>query len=182
MATKTSIIADINTKIISNGNIRATDTNKILKDILNCDELNTTSSLQTFEFQANNVDIGIGIVSYSIKGFIGLFANITLEISIKESNSNVLNVPFDNKKIGESLATIIKSNNNVLDFLVKIRNKSTDKVYTTLKITPAKNFRIGNLNFGFNASLLRFSIESQEPNDKLFSGDSISTSFTIHNT
>lgn len=179
MATKASIITDINNKIKTNGNILASDTNRILKNILDCNELNSTASIETFEYQAS-VDIGIGTISYSIKGFTGLFANITLIINVKESNSNVFNVPFDNKKIGESLDTIIKSKNNEIDFLVKIRNKSTNKVYSALNIQPAKTFRIGNLNFGFNASSLVISVESQEPGDKLVSGDSIATSFTVH--
>lgn len=180
MATKATIITDINTKIIPNGNIRATDTNRILKNILNCDELNTSTAVNTFKFEGN-VQSNNGInVSYSIRGIIELFANITLRIDILETNVNTLSFPHNNKDLVAALDSIIKENQDRLDFLVKIENKNTAAVYKKLEIQAAKVFRIGNLNFGFNTTSLQISVESQEPNDKLFNGDSISTSFSIH--
>lgn len=185
MATKATIISDINSKIITNGNIRAADTSRILKNILNCDELNAQNpqnALQDVMFADGPIDIGTAIISYSIRGFVGMFANITLDINIKENNSSNFNVPYNDSKITTFLDTIIKNNNRKSDFLVKIRNQNTKGIYNNLS-APQKVFRIGNLNFGYGSNkkeVLQISIESQEVNDKLFNGDSISCSFAIH--
>lgn len=183
MATKASIITEINQKIVANGNIRAVNTNKILRDILNCDELNTQNTLQEVQF-TGTTNSGIAKISYSIKGFEGLFANITLDINIKESNTSNFTVPYSEEKLTAFLDSIIKNQNNKVDFLVKIRNQNTKGIYKNLGV-PQKVFRIGNLNFGYNSSnnknVLQISIESQELNDNLVSEDTIVTSFAIHN-
>ena len=65
-------------------------------------------------------------------------------------------------------------------FLVmKIRNQSTAEIYKTIKQIP-KVFRLGNLNFFSNNGNFNIIVESQEPNDKLFANDIITTSFIIH--
>ena len=180
MATKTSIISDINNKIISKGNILATDTNRILKDILNCDELNTSSSLEAFQFQGNFSQSGTAVILYSIRGIKDLFANITLEIQIKESNTHVFVFPHGEKDLPTTLSNIINDKNSAIDFMVAIKGKSTPAVYKKLGIDPPKSFRIGSLNFGFDIRNLKIAVESQEPDDKLSAGDFIATSFTIH--
>ncbi|SEG60953.1 hypothetical protein SAMN05421847_2940 [Halpernia humi] len=184
MATKADIITNIDAKIISKGNILATDTNAILKDILNCDELNSgnTNSLETFQYNGDLTDASGAIVSYSIRGITDLFANITLQIGIKQTLQGKLSLLVNNRGLFNSLNSIIKNNENTIDFLVKIRNNKSAEIYRKLEIQPAKKFRIANLNFTFNARSLIILIESQELNDNLFAGDSISASFAIHNS
>lgn len=180
MATKTSIISEINQKIVTKGNILATDTNKILKDILNCDELNSNTSLQTFQFQGSSPSNNVANISYSIRGITSLFANITLNINVKESNTNIFTVAHGDKDLVAALSSIIKGKGDTLDFVVRITKQNTAGIYKKLLIVPSKIFRIGSLKFGFNNTSLIISVESQEPNDKLVSGDNISTSFAIH--
>lgn len=182
---KTQIITAIDSKIIANGNISAVDTNAILKDILDCAELNTLpnpSDLKEFAFQGNSINNRGAELDYSLRGISGLFVNITLTIMIKETNVNNVIFNFENKEIFSELSSIIKNNNNKenpLDFLVKIRNKNTAEIYKRLNQTP-KNFRIGSLNFLLNNNSFNIIVESQEPNDKLFADDIISTSFILH--
>lgn len=181
---KNQIKAAIDSKIIAKGNISAVDTNAILKDILDCAELNTlpnANDLKGFSFQGNSTSNRGAELDYSLRGISGLFVNITLTIMIKETNVNNIIFNFENKDIFSELSSIIKNNNkeNPLDFLVKIRNKNTAEIYKRLKQTP-KNFRVGSLNFLLNNNSFNIIVESQEPNDALFAEDIISTSFIIH--
>lgn len=180
MATKANIITNIDAKIITNGNILATDTNAILKDILNCDELNSSNSLDTFQYQGNAAIKQAATVSYSIRGITGLFANITLQIAIKQDNINNLTFPHKNPDLFKSLSSVIKNTQNTIDFLVRIRNESSAEISKKLGISPVVNFRVGSLIFNFDEKNLSVFIESQIQNDNLLAGDSINNSFAIH--
>ncbi|WP_131797353.1 hypothetical protein [Chryseobacterium kwangjuense] len=180
MATKRTIIAEIDNKIIPNGNILAKDTNKILKDILDCDELNSSGgSTDGFSFSGASNDDNGAKLSYSIRGIVGLFANFTIMISIPDQNVNNLSFPYEDPKLFESLSKVMVNSENVPDFLVKIRNSQPDVIFKKLGLEP-KKYRIGCLNLRFDDKNLYFSIEGQEWEDSLFTGDSIFTSFTIH--
>ncbi|MBB6369158.1 hypothetical protein [Chryseobacterium shigense] len=181
MATKRTIIAEIDTKIIPNGNILAKDTNKILKDILDCDELNSSGgSTDGFSYSGESSDDNGAKLIYSIRGIIGLFANFTVMISIPDNNVNKLSFPYEDLKMFESLSTVMVNSENMPDFLVKIRNSKPDKIYKEWGLAP-KKYRIGCLNLRFDDKNLYFSIEGQEWEDSLVGGDSIFTSFAIHN-
>ncbi len=181
---KVQIKTAIDSKIIANGNITAVDTNSILKDILDCAELNSLpneSNIKSFSFQGKSTDRRGAELDYSFRGISELFVNVTLNITIKENNVNNLIFKFEDQDIFSELSAIIKNNNkeNPLDFIVKIRNKNTEGIYKTIKQIP-KTFRIGNLNFLLSSTAFNIIVESQEPNDKLFAEDIISTSFIIH--
>ena len=182
--TKLQIKTAIDNKIIQNGNINASDTNAILKDILDCAELNTipiSTELKAFSFQGKSIDQKGCELDYSLRGISGLFVNITLNILVKKPNINNFVFTYENQDIFAELKAIIQNNNkeNPFDFLVKIRNQSTAEIYKTIKQIP-KIFRLGNLNFFSNNGNFNITVESQEPNDKLFANDIIATSFIIH--
>lgn len=176
--TKTQIIADINRKIITNGDIKAVDTNAILKDILDCKELNeqSTTNLSTFSFQSTTplIDNKGGRLSYSLRGIVDSFVNITFRIAILENNVNNLTFLHNDVKILEALKTIIEDSNigSDIDFLVKIKRKQST--------STSNKFRIGSLNFNCTEKEFLIKIESQELNDNLFNGDQIFASFSIH--
>lgn len=182
MATKAQIRSEINSKIITNGNIRATDTNKILNDILDCKELNDTGSgvnVVPFHFWSPDPlkDKKGAKLWYSFKGFHELFVNFTFRIMIEESNVNSLSFVAENQsEIFEILSKIINSKiQDQMEFLVKIKN-STEAVIKQF----GKKFRVGAMNFNMNNKGFIILIESQELNDNLFVGDEIFTSITFH--
>lgn len=175
---KTQIITDIDRKIITNGDIKAVDTNAILKDILDCRELNAsgTSNLSTFGFQSKGPLTGNGnaTLRYSLKGINDTLVNIVFRITIGESNVNNLTFIHGDSNIANTLKTIIEDINlgADIDFLVKITNKGNT--------SPSNKFRIGNLSFRYSDKEFFIKIDGQELNDNLRSGDQIFTSFTIH--
>lgn len=175
---KTVIIQEIDTIIKTGGDIKATDTNTILKDILDCVELNEQgaagSSTFAFESKTTLKDPHGALLDYSIRGIEKSFANITFKIQIKENNVNDLKFPNDNPQIMKALDSIIDSGqSNQMDFLVKIKKTQTGS-------TDGKKFRVGSLNFFITKDLFSIKIESQEINDNLFNGDQIFTSIAIH--
>jgi hypothetical protein len=180
MATKNKvdIILEIDQIIKTGGDIKAVDTNTILKDILDCVELNEhgRSGASTFAFASKTalIDRRGAQLDYSIRGIVGSFANITFKILIKETNVNELNFPNDNSQILKALEPIIDSEqSNQIDFLVKIKNEQ-------IASTTGKKFRVGSLNFVITKDLISIIIDSQELKDNLFNGDQIFTSFAIH--
>ena len=175
---KGDIILEIDQIIKTGGDIKAVDTNTILKDILDCVELNeqSTTGVSTFAFASKMalIDRRGAELNYSIRGIEGSFANITFKILIKESNVNDLKFPNDNSRILKALDPIIDSTqNNQLDFLVKIANEQTAS-------TTRKKFRVGSLSFAITKDLFSIKIDSQEIQDNLLNGDQIFTSIAIH--
>lgn len=175
---KTQIITDIDRKIITNGDIKAVDTNAILKDILDCRELNAsgTSNLPTFAFQSKGPLTGNGnaTLRYSLKGINNTLVNIVFRITIGETNVNNLTFIHGDSNLANTLKTIVEDANLGADinFLVTIINKKSTSQNT--------KFRIGNLNFRYTDQEFFIKIEGQELNDNLQSGDQIFTSFTVH--
>jgi hypothetical protein len=182
MATKAQIKNEINSKIISNGNIRATDTNRILNNILDCEELNDKGSggnIAPFHFWSPDPlqDKKGAKLWYSFKGFHELLVNFTFRIMIEESNVNSLS--FVAEKQSEIFKVFSKISNpeinKRMDFLVKIENNDP-KVIERFK----KKFRVGEMSFSTNVNEFLIQIVSQELDDSLFSGDEIFTSITFH--
>jgi hypothetical protein len=173
---KTQIITDINNKIIANGNIKALDTNVILKDILDCTELNSSATISTFSYKSATPlnDKKGGRLSYSLRGVVDSFVNITFKIEILESGVNNLTFTHNNVKIFDSLKSIIENPDIAtnIDFLVKIENVSNP--------STNRRFRVGSLNFNYNQTSFNIKIDSQEINDNLLNGDQIFTSFAVH--
>jgi len=175
---KVDIIQEIDTIIKTGGDIKATDTNTILKDILDCVELNDqgTTGASTFAFESKTTltDPHGAVLNYSIRGIEKSFANITFKILIKENNVNDLKFPNDNPEIIKRLEPIINPElSNQLDFLVKIKREKPAS-------TDGKKFRVGSLSFVISKELISIKIESQEPNDFLLNGDQVFTSIAIH--
>ncbi len=172
--TKTQIITEINKKIITNGDIKAVDTNAILKDILDCTELNSQGgNLSTFSFQSTAplLDNRGGSLSYSLRGIIDSFVNITFRIAILETNVNNLTFLHDNIAMANVLKSILEPKlANQIDFLVKIENRAQ----------TGKPFRVGSLNFSYTDKEFFIKIDSQEANDNLLNGDQIFASFAVH--
>jgi hypothetical protein len=178
MATKSKsqIITDINAKIITNGDIKATDTNAILKDILDCTELNgqTTTNLSTFSFKSKTAlkDNRGATLSYSLKGIKDLFVNITFKIAILETNVNNLTFVHNDAAIAKALKSIISQKlGSQIDFLVKIESKQAASDIL---------FRVGSLNFVCDNKAFKMKIDSQLPNDNLRKGDEVFASFAVH--
>lgn len=171
---KTQIITDIDKKIITNGDIKAVDTNAILKDILDCKELNAiaSSEISTFSFQSATalVDNKGARLNYSMRGVTNSFVNVTFNISILENNVNSLTFIHGDSKIAEILKNIMEPKLGFqIDFLVKVKSKqSTSKI-----------FKIACLNFSYSEKEFFITLDSP-PNDNLLSGDQIFTSFAIH--
>ncbi len=174
---KTQIIANIDKRIITNGDIKAVDTNTILKDILDCKELNGPSNVSTFSFKSETAikDDRGATLNYSLRGVRKSFVNITFRIAITETSVNDL--VFEHKipeAIVKDLEEIMNTDlGNEIDFLVKIENKQS----------PVKKpFVVGSLNFTYTNKTFDIRIDSQEPepNSHLFNGDQIFTSFAVH--
>lgn len=175
---KVVIIKEIDNIIKPAGDIKAVDTNTILKDILDCVELNnpSTTGISTFAFESKTtlIDSRGAQLDYSIRGIEKSFANITFKIQIKETNVNDLKFPNDNPEILKALDSIIDpAQTSQMDFLVKIKRTQTAP-------TDGKKFRVGSLSFVITKELFSIKIESQEVNDNLFNGDQIFTSIAIH--
>ena len=173
---KAQIIADINSKIISNGNIKAADTNAILKDILDCKELNQqASNLSVFAFtNVSPIIADGGSLNYSLRGIVNAFVNITLKIEILTDVAGSFKFTHDDEKITEALKSIILNpeTGSEIDFLVKIkklRNQASNG-----------GFLIGNLSFMNIDKVFVVRIEHQNIENKLIKGDQIFTSFAIH--
>lgn len=177
--TKAQIILDINNKIVSNGNIKAVDTNAILKDILDCTELNQSgpaTGIPTFSFasKAPLIDTRGAELNYSIRGIAESFANITFKILIKETNVNDLKFTNNNIQIAKALNTIIDlGQSNQMDFLVKIKRVQSAP-------TNGRRFVVANMSFAITDKNFSIKIDSQEANDNLFVGDQIFTSIAVH--
>jgi hypothetical protein len=182
MATKTKavIIRDIDNKIITNGNIKAVDTNAILKDILNCQELN--SSAATFSFKGKELSsspTGDGKLSYSIRGIVGSFANITLKIAVEKEGLQSFEFPSDNVDLVKIMNPILDpAQSRQLNFLVKVGPQSD---------TPSNepDFRIANLSLliaekGFSFRIKCFNTSALGLPSILNKGDVIFTSIAIH--
>jgi len=178
---KNQIIQAIDAKIITNGNINAVDTNRILKDILDCEELNhdNGSKLIPFHFWSPNVlaDRKGAKLWYSFKGLTEQFVNFTFVIKISKPNVTSFNfISKDQSEIFEILSKIINPEiQNQMEFLVKIKN-ADEKVSNKFK----KVFRTGSMSFEINDDRIIIQIESQELSDKLFAGDEIFSSITFH--
>ena len=179
--TKAEIILAINNKIITNGNIKAIDTSAILKDILDCIELNdqgTAGGVSKFDFASKVplIDTRGAELNYSIRGIADSFANITFKILIKENNVNDLKFMNNNTQIAKVLEFILDSaQTNQMDFLVKIKGVASAP-------TNGKRFRTGNLSFSITEKSFLIKIDGQEMNDMLFAGDQIFTSIAVHCT
>lgn len=171
---KTQIITNIDKKIIKNGDIKAADTNTILKDILDCKELNGQSNVSTFSFKSTTAlkDNRGGSLNYSLRGVNNSFVNVTFKIAILETNVNNLTFAHNTPAIANALKNIMNAKlGSQIDFLVKIENK---------QLAPRKPFRVGSLNFAYTSKNFVIKIDSQDLNDNLFNGDQIFVSFTIH--
>ena len=177
--TKAEIIQVINNKIITNGNIKAIDTNAILKDILDCIELNDqgpTGGTSKFDFASKVplIDSRGAELNFSIRGITDSFVNITFKILIKESNVNDLKFLNNNTLIVKALDSILDAaQSSQMDFLVKIKGVASAP-------TNGKRFRTGNLSFSITDKNFSIKIDGQEMNDNLFAGDQIFTSIAVH--
>ena len=178
--TKAAIISKIDSKIITNGNIKAVDTNAILKDILDCQELNNT--VPTFSFKGKELassPADAGRLSYSIRGIAGSFVNITFKISVDKDGSQIFDFPSDNKDLVKITNLIIDSaQSNQLSFLVKVGPPSESS-------TNLPDFRIANLNLliadkGFTFRIKCLNLGAIGGNSILNKGDVIFTSIAIH--
>ncbi|MGH2666760.1 hypothetical protein [Flavobacterium sp.] len=178
--TKAVIIRDIDNKIVTNGNIKALDTNAILKDILDCQELNT--SVDVFNFKGKDLasaPADSGRLNYSIRGIVGSFANITFKISVDKDGVQIFDFPSDNKELVKFINPIIDSaQSNQLSFLVKVGPPSESS-------TSIPDFRIANLNLliaekGFTFRIKCFNMGAVGGNSILNKGDIIFTSIAIH--
>ncbi len=178
--TKAVIIRDIDNKIITNGNIKAVDTNAILKDILNCQELN--SSVATFSFKGKDLASSPptdGKLSYSIRGVVGSFANITFKIAVDKQGLQSFEFPSDNADLVKIMDPILDpAQSQQMSFLVKVGPQSD---------TPsnAPDFRIANLTLliaekGFTFRIKCFNMGAVGGNSILNKGDIIFTSIAIH--
>ncbi|MDT3740686.1 MAG: hypothetical protein RO257_14440 [Candidatus Kapabacteria bacterium] len=179
MKTKSVIKQNIDAVIKTNGNIKAVDTNTILKDILDCQELNavsTGSNVSPFHFfsQGPVTDQSGGQLWYSFKGFKEQFVNFTFVLQIKEANAKGFNFTFSNQaEIFDILNKI--GFNRQMDFLVKINN-ADPKIAQKFR----KKFRVGSFSFDINANGFSAMIEGQELDDNLSPGDVIFTSIAFH--
>ncbi|AUP79063.1 hypothetical protein [Flavivirga eckloniae] len=172
--TKAQIVTNIDKKIITNGNIKAVDTNTILKDILDCKELNgQSSSVSTFSFASTAAirDNRGGTLNYSLRGVKDSFVNVTFKIAVLETNVNSWAFAHNTPAIANALKSIMAPKLGFqIDFLVKIENQ---------QLAANKPFRVGSLNFTYNTNNFNIKIDSQD-GDKLFNGDQIFASFTLH--
>ena len=177
---KATIISTIDSKIITNGNIKAIDTNAILKDILDCQELN--NSVPTFDFKGKELasaPADAGRLSYSIRGIAGSFVNITFKISVDREGLQIFDFPSDNKELVKITNAIIDpAQSNQLSFLVKVGPPSESS-------TNIPDFKIANLNLliaekGFTFRIKCLNMGAVGGNSMLNKGDVIFTSIAIH--
>lgn len=177
---KAVIMTDIDHKIITNGNIKAVDTNAILKDILDCQELNnpvTTFSFKGKDVKANPSDIGM--LSYSIRGIVGSFANITFKIKVTRQGFEIFPFPNNNSEIVKILKSIIDpAQSNQLNFLVHAGPPPTSS-------TSQQNFKVANLNLQVLDDKFLFTIKCLNMSalgvaSFLNEGDVIFTSIAVH--
>lgn len=179
MKTKSVIKQNIDAIIKPNGNIKAVDTNTILKDILDCQELNagsTGSNVSPFHFFSPEPvkDQSGGQLWYSFKGFREQFVNFTFMIQIKESNAKALNFTFVNQtEIFEILKKI--GFNKQMDFLVKFKN-TDPKIAQKFR----KKFRVGSISFDIKSNGFLVMIDCHEFDDNITAGDVIFTSIAFH--
>ena len=187
---KAEIVVEINDIIKKNNKIKAVDTNKILRDILDCDELNDLSLFHFFNPKPLE-DGDNALLWYSIKIVKPAFVNVTLRIVIKVPGIGERpELKFKDEKIA-NVIDLLKAYNETnnfdlidyyskMDFLVKIKNTKMEGNEPFVKQKFKKKLRIANLNFSLLESSIVLKIESQELDDNLFAGDEIFTSFTLH--
>lgn len=176
---KAAIKTDIDNKIITNGDIKAIDTNAILKDILDCQELN--NPVTTFSFKGKDVKSNpsdFGQLNYSVRGVVGSFANFTFKITVGRG-FEFFDFPNDNKELVKILKNIIDpAQSNQLNFLVKAGPPQSDS-------TSTGNFKVANLNLLVTDDKFSFRIKCLNlgaigANSALNEGDVIFTSIAIH--
>ncbi|MFT3794685.1 hypothetical protein [Flavobacterium sp.] len=173
--TKGAIAQIIDQVIVTNGNIRAKETNMILKEILDCIELNDKgqSNVALFDIKgANLTDNRGGILNYSIKGIVSSFANVTLHLGIKESNAGNFAFKHEKPELFEVFKAILQQNpKDQLNFLVKLTRKPVRG--------QVLGFGIANLNLNITKEEIQIMIEPHQ-GDKIISGDTILTSIALH--
>ncbi|WP_309641288.1 hypothetical protein [Flavobacterium sp.] len=172
---KAEIIQNIDATIIPNGNIKAKDTNAILKNILDCIELNekSQSNVDTFDLSGTNLQATQGAgLDYSFRGIKSFFANVTLHLQIKESNglSAVYKFNHQNSAIFEIYRKIVVPKEAPLDFLVTLNRKPEQ---------GAPPSGIATLNIRVTNQSIIITLSAYH-GDKIMNGDTVFTSFTLH--
>lgn len=206
---KTQIVSDIDSKFITNGNIRAVDTNAVLKDILDCNELNTPTDLTQINNRLNGVEFindeqnnrltvlenaaGSTIQRIDFRSDVSLFDlsnNAKMMYSIRGIAGQFINVMLHIK--------ILESNTNSYSFvhgeadLTQIL-KSIKRDLTPLEMDflvkvkseaeqsiTGKRFKIANLIFNEFKGKFTIIIEPHDLQDVLQVGDIIFTTITLH--
>ena len=191
MKSKQEILNTIDTHIISNGNIRAKETNAILHDIVDFSdsgmkELHTNitnidnrvsileadtsgGGLKGFTVFENNplLDKNQNLLWYSFRGIEKHFVNFTFRLLIQKGDSNILK--FDTpSRIFEELQGIIVNKEESLQFVVAVKNKERDT-----------NFPV-SISFFFSEKSVRIQLISLGNDIQIGPGDSIYTSIALH--
>lgn len=206
---KIQIVNDIDSKFITNGNIRAVDTNTVLKDILDCNELNTPTDLTQInnrlggvesinEEQNNRLTVlenaaGSSIQRIDFRSDVSLFDeanNAKMMYSIRGIAGQFINVMLHIK--------ILESNTNSYSFvheepglsqilksikrdLIPLEMDFLVKVKSQAEQTiTGKRFKIANLIFNEFKGKFTIIIEPHDLQDVLQSNDVIFTAITFH--
>ncbi|WBX99109.1 hypothetical protein [Chryseobacterium gambrini] len=202
MATKDEITSKINSKIVKDGNIRAVDTNEILRDILDFSNTGITQNTTNI----NNIEQRIIVLEnkpetddykpfsfweesplkdkrgaylwYSFRGIEKLSASFTFRLLIKESS--VTDFRFQlNDKIIETLKVFFQKpihQITPISFTVSVNNTKPENE-STIVYHP----RIWTMYFMISDNIVNFKLAKERYiEDKILEGDEIFTSIHFH--
>ncbi|BEV04664.1 hypothetical protein [Chryseobacterium gambrini] len=195
MATKDEITSKINSKIVKDGNIRAVDTNEILRDILdfsntgitqNTTNINNieqrvivlenkpeTDNYKPFSFWDENSLLSeedIANLWYSFRGIENTSVNFTFRLVIRKANFTSFTFRID-PEISETLNRFFQQFDNALmSFVVSVTDVD--------KKTP----RIWTMSLRFRKDVLRITLkkETEGTNDTIRQQDEVFTSVYFH--
>ncbi len=191
MKSKQEILNTIDTRIISNGNILATETNAILHDMMDFSD----SGMKELNTNITNIDRRVTILEgetsgsgldgftvfddkplldknqnlfwYSFRGIEKHFVNFTFRLLIQKGDNQILE--FDApSRIFEKLQGIIVHQEESQQFVVAVRNKER-----------GKNFPV-SISFFFSEKGVRIHLISLGNDNGIGPGDSIYTSIALH--